>query len=179
MVTWKKKIYLWKNISTTQCRGKNTTNYLFHNHYLVLPELPHLRKMQGKLQLTCLGKLLCPDMRCSHRSRCWVHLELQLMQKGEGMQHHAGKQESLPSGLLMSSSPQRHSWKLPHGVCRPCFSHSWLARPSFGTQGPGAGGSSGAMQWPLCSRKNVKVWHGEVLTAVSCSVSQDLLLSFH
>lgn len=153
---------------------------LFHYYCLVLPELPYLRKMQGKTPFDTPWKTPLPRHEKQPSVPAFGRTSsTSSALKGEGMQHHKGKKESLPAGLLMSSPPQRHTWKLPHGICRPCVSHSWLARPSFGTQSPEAGGSSGAVQWHLCSRRNVKVCCGGMLTAVSSSVSQDLLLSFH
>lgn len=116
-------------------------NYLFHNYYLVQPELPHLRKMHGKAPDDTPWKIPLPGHESSHRSQQQAHLEYQLMQR-QG-KHHKCKQE-------VPCPPQGHTWKLPHGIWRPCFSHRWLARPSFGTQGLGAG-ESGGVQWQLTS----------------------------
>lgn len=66
-------------------------NYLFHNYYLVQPELPHLRKMHGKAPDDTPWKIPLPGHERSHRSQHQAHLEHQLMQK-QG-KHHKDKQE--------------------------------------------------------------------------------------
>lgn len=68
-------------------------NYLFHNYPLVLPELPGLRKMQGKAPFDTRWKTPLPGhpspLRGSHQSQHRAHLEHELCIEGR---RHAAPQ---------------------------------------------------------------------------------------
>lgn len=80
---------------------------LFHYYCLVLPELPYLRKMQGKTPFDTPWKTPLPRHEKQPSVPAFGRTSsTSSALKGEGMQHHKGKKESLPAGLLMSSPPR-------------------------------------------------------------------------
>lgn len=58
-------------------------NYLFHNYFSLLSELPHLRQAQGKTPVDAPWKTPLSGHEIQALVQHWVHLEHQLMKKEE------------------------------------------------------------------------------------------------
>lgn len=162
---WKNR--LWKNISKTELRGKNTVNYLFHNYYLVQSELPHLRKMHGKAPVDTPWKIPLPGHESSHESQHQAHLEHQLMQE---QRRQTAPQRRTQGGM---SFPEAHikaaTWHL-RAMCQPQMAgKARVWHMGSGSRGNGWGAMAALLQ------EERKVCCGGVLAVVSTSVSQDLL----